>query len=161
MKTRHAIGCLLGILLFTPISCVVVWVGGGLWLSRQPAEVGENEEHVSWLPDEATNVSYYKAYMWKAYEFDISEEGFKRWAIKWDLKEIDEEQSIWRYSYMSFLAKRREENVDYDELFSEEEKHIATVKNGLYDKKKSRSSSGYHVVYDRDRGRAYFESSRR
>jgi len=135
-------------------------MGLGQWLDAHP-EMGENEEHVGWLPDEATNVSYYKTYSWTAYEFDISEHGFKSWAIRWDLKEIEEEKSVRRYSYIPFRMREHEERMDFEEFFAEEEKHIATVAGGLYDEEDWDNGGGYHVVYDRKRRRAYFQSNKR
>ncbi|MFW5874225.1 MAG: hypothetical protein ACOCVJ_02355, partial [Verrucomicrobiota bacterium] len=49
------------------------------FLSQSP-DYGENLPSVSWLPDYASNISYYRSNQLQVYEFDASPENFKRWA---------------------------------------------------------------------------------
>lgn len=51
-------------------------------------EIGENVARVSWLPDSASNVSFYRAYSYTAYEFDIAEADFLKWAERFSVKRI-------------------------------------------------------------------------
>jgi len=49
------------------------------FLSQAP-DYGENVPSVNWLPDYASNISYYRSNQVQVYEFDISPDNFKRWA---------------------------------------------------------------------------------
>lgn len=53
-----------------------------LWLRdvNRPPEIAEGVYSVEWLPTEATNINYYRSYGFTAYEFQISETGFRKWA---------------------------------------------------------------------------------
>lgn len=162
MRKKKAIlisAAIVAALLFNPLTLMVLWVGLGMWSNAHP-ETGVNVKTVDWLPPEATNISYYKTYSWRAYEFDMDEESFKRWARRWDLKPIKEEETITRYSYTSFLKQSR--NYRNAKVYeAEEKKHVATVSTGLYDREIRRNGGGYHVVYDREKQRAYFQSNPR
>src|SRR5687768_14859438 len=63
-------------------------------------ESGEHVARVSWLPESATDVSFFRSYSWTAYEFTIPEQDFLRWAADkgWDVKENKgEPRTIARY----------------------------------------------------------------
>ena len=135
-----------GILLF--LFGIAFWIYRGL----SNVEFGENMAHVDWLPGEAANVSYYKSYTWTAYEFDISEEGFRKWS-KWEIAPIEQPVSIARYSFMPALKARSREEV---------EKATAIVSNGLYyEQRDARSGGGTVVVFDRDASRVYYQRNPR
>ena len=62
-------------------------------------ESGTSVKTVTWLPDDATNVSYTRTSNLRLFEFDISENGFRDWAQQYDLVEIAEPYYIERYNY--------------------------------------------------------------
>src|SRR4029450_8888779 len=86
------------------IAVTVIGTGIGLlrgcYLALTHFETAENVDRVSWLPDSASNVSYYRSYNYTAYEFDISEDEFKKW-IWLDVKPITKPVEVHRYSYMT------------------------------------------------------------
>lgn len=57
-------------------------IAGSYWLfSRTPTiHFGEGEVRVEWLPTTARDVSFFRQGSFEAYEFTISEEGFRLWA---------------------------------------------------------------------------------
>lgn len=132
-----------------PISLFVLWILGIGWSNSHP-DTGANARRVSWLPSEASNISYYRTYSWTAFEFDIDEKAFKKWAHRWDIKSIRNEERIPRYSYYK---------QPYEKRNSKE--HLAVVRNGLYASCKQSNGGGCHVVYDREKHKAYFQSNPR
>ena len=136
-------------------------------------ESGEHVARVSWLPESATDVSFYRSYSFTAYEFTIPEQNFLHWAKGWEVARIvGEPRSISRYhrglndvpypddpapgehskevwsKYETALAQYREANV----------KHIA---NGYYYEIRQSDGGGMAVGYDKEIGRAYFQSAPR
>ena len=147
IKTKNIIIIVLAILIFIPITLLILGIGGVMWSNAHP-EIGENVKTVKWLPTEATNISYYQTYSNTAYEFDISESGFKKWAERWALQPIKEPRKIERYSY---FIENKNPSLAY-----------ATITNGLYYYKYDQSDCGsVHVVYDSGNGRAYFKMNPR
>ncbi|HOX08897.1 MAG TPA: hypothetical protein PK280_21055 [Planctomycetota bacterium] len=143
---RRRLAIIVGlVVLFNPFTWMGCWLGGVCWLNAHP-KVGENVQSVNWLPAGASRVSYYKAYSFTAFEFDIEENGFRQWASRWELKDIREPQSIMRYNYFV------EDAPSYGR---------AHITDGLYDEKRGENGGGYHVVYDRTARRAYFQSNPR
>ena len=135
------------LVLFVPLAPFISWVGGVLWSNAHP-NIGENVKTVKWLPVEAAKISYYKTYSNTAYEFDISESGFRKWAARWAFQPIKEPRKIERYSF--FTANKAPPSA------------YATVTNGLYYYKYLTNYCGsVHVVYDSDNGRAYFKMNPR
>ena len=124
-------------------------------------ETAENLARVDWLPESASNVSYYKSYNFTAYEFNIPEPDFKQWAW-WDLEEIKDPVKVDRYT---FFAKRRlpmgPDATPSRQLEQEYESRSAEVAHGLFYEYRSSSSGGVSVAYDRVKGRAYFQSNPR
>lgn len=138
------------------------WQGLVMWSNAHP-ETGENVAKVSWLPTSAGNVSFYKTNTWMAFEFDISEDEFRKWAARWTLKEIDKEQKICRYSYWKFCREKHPGNTEQEltDYMNAKERHYVVVSKGLYDSKRHDNGGGYHVVFDRNIQRAYFQSNPR
>ena len=111
--------------------------------------MAENVKSVSWLPAEATNISYYRGTLNSVYEFDISEKGFFEWSGKWKVKPIDAPLEIRRYSDSNLRG-----------LDSNGERRFKVVKHGYYFKTPPRGDGGLTcVAYDLESGRAYFEES--
>lgn len=143
--------------IFNPIT-LICWF---LWNEANP-ETGINEKTVSWLPKEATNVSYYRSYSFTAFEFDISEDAFKKWAKEWDIKRIKNPIDVTRYT----LTTTGNPSIGYDSNAKNSHKDQcrtrARITNGYYYRTIPRSDGGStHVAYDLDIGRAYFQANPR
>ena len=128
-------------------------------------ETAENVSHVDWLPDEASNVSFYKSYSYKAFEFDISENGFLEWAQRWDVQPIASPVTILRYSLMTTaVPDYNKPNPTQDERLLQLQQHPsqrATIRDGYYYDYEDSSYGGVSVAYDRSKGRAYLQSNPR
>jgi len=146
MKRKYKIGIIIAlVVLFNPLSLFLSFVGLCLWSNTHP-DTGQNVSSVSWLPAEATHVSYFKTYSYTAYEFDISEEGFKNWASDWEMKEIETPFTTKRYSAYTLA----------------ESETTATITNGYCFQTPPRDNGGETLVaYDRDRKRAFYKSNPR
>jgi hypothetical protein len=150
----------IAVLLLNPFSLLGLWLGTAYWSNAHPS-LGANVESVSWLPADARNVSYYRTYSWTAYEFDIGEAAFRKWAAgEYDLKEISEPRSIMRYSYKNFARQWRGRR-ESDAYEAEKEKHFAAITDGLYHFETWRNGGSIHVVYDRQKQKAYYQSNPR
>jgi hypothetical protein len=155
MKTKYIIAMLLLALVFNPLS---ILLGAAYWSNTHP-DTGENIKTVAWLPPEATNVSYYKTYSWTAYEFDIDEDGFRKWS-DCPLTPITEKIAVERYSYENFMKRRL--GCCNEQYEHERATHIAIVTDGLHYSYLNPSAGGRRsVVYDREKHRAYFQSNPR
>lgn len=138
----------------------------------QPGEVAEGVGSIDWLPAEATNISYHKDYMTSAYEFQISEAAFRKWAaevafepaseflIYEPVADIAKDEPCWMYRYKFFAGKKQDSMEGSDEV--EHFKSIVIeIKNGLRGELRFRNGGGYSIGYDRDSGTAYWHWSRR
>lgn len=140
-----------------------VWFFYGAYRGFTDIETGESLASVDWLPEDATNVSFYRSYLNTAYEFDISERGFRDWS-RWELEEITEPVRIPRYLAYSTPPPQepRDPTIDEIEAFAlEYSKRGATIKNGLYYGYLQDNGGGIWVGYDRESGRAYYKSAPR
>ena len=158
------------VMLLSPIIIAMLWIGSASWSNSNPS-MGENVAKVDWLPDAASNVSFYKSYSSTAYEFEIPEEDFVALGQekKWKLLEI-EGNALRVFTYRS-IGKMREKYTDPAPEFATEE-HIAeyrrqqeiiepTVTNGLVYQVSGQNGGGITVVYDRTKKRAYVSASPR
>jgi hypothetical protein len=77
MKPRKIIGVAIPLLLFGSFALMFAH-----WVQRvnRPPEIAEGVQSVDWLPAEATDISYCRSYGFTAFEFKISEAGFREWA---------------------------------------------------------------------------------
>lgn len=134
--------------LFTSLGCFGTPVLLVLLYCYGPAEIGENLPRVSWLQEDASDVSFYKSYQFTAYEFSVSEASFLK-HTRWEFQEIREPVTIPRYN--TRLIK-----IDDCENFEEYRKKTSvTVKNGLYSTRRQSNGGGYTAAYDRETGKAY------
>ena len=154
MKKRNTILIVIAVLVFNPITLLVLSFGI-VHRSNTHPETGENVPSVAWLPQTATNISYYKTYSWTAYEFDTDEKTFRSWAAKRKLKEINDIKRIERYSYWNFIKMHSTDS------WSVESQHVAAIKAGLYDEVRQDNGGGYKVGFDREHQRAYFQANPR
>ncbi|MBO5960211.1 MAG: hypothetical protein J6Q65_08820 [Lentisphaeria bacterium] len=139
---------LLKYVLIYGVVLTVVLFGFVIW--RFMPKSDENLERVTWLPDIAKNVSYYRyPFRCELYEFSVNEDDFRVMYAQETFEGIRESVRVRRF------AARIEGRP--------EEQHTATVKNGLYCSGREVYRTGTYtkeIVYDRDTGRVYFCSER-
>lgn len=127
-------------------------------------EQGVDVPSVNWLPKTATNVSYYKAYVYTAYEYDISEAEFLKWS-KSDCKPIVSHQSVRRCSSSTSKLPSLPDNPTEAQRnaleYASIDNKVAVVFDGLFYEHQLSNGGGVTIVYDREHGRAYFYSSKR
>lgn len=149
-KTRPVQPNLKTTVLALPILAVLLGILYVFYLGVTHFDTAEHRTNVSWLPNGATNVSYYRSYSFTAYEFDISEEGFLEWADGWNVAPITLPESIWRYTKYTVAEPKRVE-----------EAHTAMIASGYVHRSGQSSGGGMVVAFDREAQRAYFQSSPR
>ena len=148
VKRVAAIGCIV-----TPFLLVSLAIFS-IWYSNTYPEFGEHVERVSWLPAEATDVSFFKSHSWTAYEFKISEAGFRKHVhSSWQFEEISEEEIIARYNYILAMKSPNDEEL--------QGQRSARVKNGIVTSRIWENGGRYHAVYDRDTGIGYIQHNPR
>lgn len=150
-----------GLLLFVAVIAFVVLSLRGAYLGLTHVDTGENVSSVNWLPDTASNVSFYKSYSFTAYEFDIPESDFVNWS-RWDLLPIDKPVSIPRYCFIDVPDSAPNGMAqDWQALESAYARRFAKITKGLYYKYSQDNGGGVWVAYDRDARRAYYHSAPR
>lgn len=152
-----------GLLLATLIVALGVGFVRCAYMDFTRLEMGENVPSVGWLPDGATNVSYYRSYLNTAYEFDIDEQGFLDWS-RWDVTEIDRPVRILRYVYFSKpppTLSNQLTDAEWEEFAKTEVKRSVEISDGLYYVYRQSNGGGVMVGYDRTTGRAYYQSAPR
>ncbi len=140
-----------------------IWFFYSAYRGYTDVEVGESLPCVSWLPNHATNVSFYRSYLNTAYEFDISENRFREWS-RWNLAEIVEPVQISRY--LAFSTPRPQEvanptGAEIEKFALEYSRRSVTIRSGLYFGHLQDNGGGVWVGYDRETGRAYYYSAPR
>jgi hypothetical protein len=147
----------------------IVWGGYATYVDFNRVEEAQHVPRVDWLPRGATDVSYYRAYSWTAYEFDIDEAGFLRWAKDegWPVKRVDKPFTVPRHS---FEAARRMYPRDDDDMPAKEYQAAydaartaseKVITRGYGYERRQSNGGGVTVGYDLDAGRAYYQSSPR
>jgi hypothetical protein len=144
---EHRWGCLL-----IPLA-ILLWPGLLVYVVSRGPRVGEHvtaaEARIKRLPDEAADVCYaIRAPLGPntAYEFTISEEGFRQWAGEWgwDVEEIgDDPVLVYRYARFAGI---------------DDDSGQAVVSDGLAYEWRDADDPDVRmqVVYDRERERAYY-----
>lgn len=148
---------------------VVVVVSSYITLTEH--ETGEHVVSVSWLPEEATDVTYSRSYGLTEAEFHIPESAFLAWARKrgWDLKPIERATTVptafGLTSLNPLVAFNRTPANAQDRL---QESYNAwldraqiLVHDGWQAEYKQDNGGSYRVVYARETGRAYYRTSPR
>jgi hypothetical protein len=147
----------------------IAWVAYATYVDFNRVEEGHDVPRVDWLPPSAKNVSYYRSYSWTAYEFDIDEAGFLRWAKDqgWTPKRVDKPFPVPRYS---FEAARRMYPRDDDDMPPKEYQAAfeaaqaaseRVITRGYGYERRQSNGGGVTIGYDLVTGRAYFQSSPR
>jgi hypothetical protein len=144
------------IVLFNPVSCILYCVVGALAWSVSHPKIGENVKAVDWLPEEATNVSYYLNTPNRAYEFDISEEGFLAWTAHLEIKKITEPVGIGRYTRYHPAHRDCDPDAGTEIPKDHQCSRGVMVDSGYYYSTPPRGNGGgTHFTYDLETGRAY------
>jgi len=143
------------LIVVTVIACAIVSMHS-LYVVLTHFRTAANVPHVDWLPDSASDVSYYKSYQFTAYEFDIPEADFVAWSWH-DLKPITKPIFVERYTYRSAPYVMLSPVATQAEIDNwEEARGRHQVFNGLFFQVRRSNGGGVTVVYDRDQGRGYF-----
>lgn len=144
------------------MACILLYWCISINVTR--VEVGENVPTVPWLPNSASNVSFYKSYSYTAYEFDIPETAFVNWS-RWGLTPITQPVQVWRYCLFQVANVPQPDPSASDEelkAFSDlRNSGMATITDGLFYERRQRNGGGVRVAYDRNRGRAFYQSAPR
>ena len=154
---------LLKLLLLTAAIAVAVWFVNGLYVELTHIDHGEGVASVPWLPESASNISFYRSYMYTAYEFDISEQDFSKWT--WlDVAEISTPVTITRYKTFTTKIPELSANPTASELLAHQtayDEQSATISDGLYYESRRNNGGGVMVCYDRKIGRAFLQTNPR
>ena len=91
------------------------------------------------VPENATDVSYFRTDSWTEFECTCTEKEFRKWAnARWEVREITEPEQVLRYNPSEL-----------------------EIRNGLTASTRRPNGGGYQVVYDREAGRLYFQTNPR
>ena len=144
------------LIVVTIVACILAFLRAG-FVQLTHFESGENVAHVDWLPQAASNVSFYRSVQFTAYEFDISEVEFSRWS-QWINEPITKPFRLKRYNYRTLESPEPGPNstaAEVERWKEENESRLATISSGL-----SAEHGQVSVAYDRSQGRAYYSKSR-
>ena len=152
----RALYALFGLMLVLPLAILS-------FLSNAP-DYGENIDQVAWLPDYASDISYYHSKQVQVYEFKISPPNFKRWAESSDMQvhRLNKQEILSRYkAYLPAGNNQQDQPVTPDGTVSIEQFETwqdaisITVKEGLIAQNPDGSTAT--VIYDPKTQKAYFE----
>ena len=135
----------------------------------EQAEQAEHVAHLTWLPPEALDISYYRSYLFTAAEFHIPEEAFAHWCDSkgFKLKTIGATPFIiTRYCMpdsrqkLKILKTQALTDLQRDQaetkISESETRHIS---RGLFYRVELDNGGTTAAAYDRDTGIGYYESS--
>ena len=151
--------------LFLTVFSVAIVVWGMLGIREMSTvRTGENVDHVSWLPNSASNISYFLSYSFTAYQFQITEFEFVDWCPE-ELSEITAPLTIstWQARMVDTpLPNSTTTAIEHEKLVREFESLTSvTVTNGLFYEKWYRNGGCSIYVFDRDSSVGYRQSSPR
>ena len=130
-------------------------------LGHKP-DYAENVESVSWLPENTSDISYYRSKQVQVYEFKVSPTEFKRWAESIDMtvKRLNKPKTLSRYkAYIPTELGKTGNPISSDGSISMEQfqtwQRAISIKidQGLI----AKSTNKAIAIYDGDSGKAYFE----
>jgi hypothetical protein len=158
------------LIFLSPIILGALWFGGMGWSNAHPV-IGENMAKVDWLPAVASNVSFYKTYLFTAYEFDISEADFVALGRErdWKLAEINDKSLRVKTYRMGDKLRDRfpipKSDISTDKQIYEYLKARQVIEpivtNGLAYEVRQANCGGITAVYDRTKQRAYVQANPR
>ena len=133
-----------------------------LYLIRsRHVEFAEHVASVEWLPEEASDISYYIDRKFRAFEFSISEQGFKEWAESqsFSVGELtDDPVNVTRYTFDSNKPVPGIESMNEQEQFEAWELYTkASISQGYVLKEYNRAGDlTLAGGFDNEIGRAYY-----
>lgn len=156
-KTRRDLRALYAfvvLILCLPLA-VFFYLSGG-------ADYGENLESVGWLPDFASDISYYRSKQVQVFEFRVGSENFKRWAESRGMKvqRLVSQEIVSRYkAYIPTPAGKSSEPATPGGVISVEQFEAwqndisAKIATGLI----AEGADDAIAIYDKKAQKAYFE----
>ena len=151
----------IAVIVVAGLACAIL-VGLAWYHGLARVERGENAPSVKWLPRGATNVSFYRSYLFTAYEFDIDERGFREWVKPYEIQPIEGEFQIGRYNLLDSLSEMRGLPEDSEAFAEARERHkkssYKVLTNGYkHETRFGDSGGGRYIAYDLDTGRAFYQ----
>jgi hypothetical protein len=159
-KTRRDVRALYTFLVLILLLPLAIYV----YASSGP-DYGENAPNVGWLPDYATNVSFYRSKQVSVYEFDIKPDDFKTWATQkgMDVRRVTDPEILSRYkAYIptpqsqSRDAARPNRNISIEQIEAWQTEISITVESGMVAFGEGRTVAAYDIETER----AYYEELR-
>lgn len=145
---------------------------GYVWYGFSTFESGINvpTTDLVWLPESASNVTYFQDWLSQYAEFDIEEKEFVEWCTLkgWPLQRVTEAQSEFRINRPRYpleqhgvLKKTPLPPADYDPS-TYEHPYFKKFKPGdLFYSRRYDNSGGYYIAYEVETGRAFYTHSNR
>lgn len=129
---------------------------------RSAPDYGENVESVAWLPDNTSQISYYRSKQVQVYEFRINPRDFKQWAERNGMVvlRLADPYVISRYkAYAPATARSGEAALPPGRLISKEdfESWQDAISKKLETGLIARGGDGAVALYDLENEKAYFE----
>lgn len=130
--------------------------------AKSGPDFGENVPSVSWLPDTASNVSYYRSKQVKVFEFSIAPDNFKNWAEQngMTIQRVTTTEILSRYkAYVPTPSGESSEPVTPDgsvtvEQFEDWQNQISiSVESGMI----ANGEDNSVAIYDVKTKKAYYE----
>ena len=134
------------------------------FLSSTP-DFGENVANVKWLPNYASQVSYYRSKQVQVYEFQISPENFKRWAESnhMEVQGLGKQEILSRYkAYLPVDAQQQanlgspDNPVSIEQFEAWQDAISIKISQGLIALNSDESTAT--AIYNPVTGKAYFEN---
>ena len=121
-------------------------------------DVLRGAKHASWLPKEATNIYSQNNGAREAYEFSIGENGFLTWAksLETNVLPIEKEAEIYRYSYFDVGREKPKSTASIAELEEYFDSLEAKSTKGYFEDGIKANGSGYRIMYDKKKQRAFY-----
>jgi hypothetical protein len=156
-KTRRDVRALYAFVALILLLPVAIYV----YASSGP-QYGENVPSVSWLPNYASDVSYYCSKQVKVFEFRISAEDFKTWAGQsgMDIQPVTNAEILSRYK--AYIPTREKEasasplpqgTLSVEQYQDWQNRISITVQSGMI----AVSDEKAVALYDRETEKAYYE----
>ena len=134
-------------------SALVYWVYS-TYVGSSSVSWGNGLPSASWISENinVSNVSFAKSSWIVAYEFDVSEEGFRKWIKEKGIRAPE--------SFATPITILRWYSIKPNRTESEIENRSIEINEGLVVRDKNEGGAGVLIVYDIRNHRAYYEWSK-
>ncbi len=149
--------------LYAFITLIFLLPVAAFYYANSGPEYGENAARVSWLPNYASDVSYFRSKQVKVYEFRIKADDFKTWAGQngMTVQRVTKPETLSRFKAYIPPAKTNpnkplpppEQLVSVENLQQWQREISITVKTGMV----AKGNDASIAVYDLHTKKAYFE----